>query len=651
METPSGSVIPDGRPFEQRARPTWIVGAFALFVFGMACATAAILVHDGRALALLAAPIVAGILYRLERREARRAPAKTPAISQRIPLNPAFLIALAPFVVLIPTLSIWFVSDDYGALVAFHHLSLAGFIKMFHSDLAAIVEGEPGREIRPLFAAFYFVNYKLWGLHPLGYHVFGLCAHTLNALLVFEIANRIAPGNSLRAALAGLLFALQPVDSMAVSWIAGTPAEILPTLFYLLALVFFMRYRLKPLRRYLAVSATAFLACLCIKEIAVTLPAMLVSYDLFERYRARGRVAGEAAASTQGPFPRLLAAYVPFAFLLMLYLAWRRVVFSRAPTPDEWATAIGFGSGETQTGLAHFAHWVAHVARFLVSHYVFAVRQLLLPFPLFVVGIVLGMYLVWALLLLRKRPADVDLSVILYFGLVWFMLADLPLLLAALDARHLYLPAVGPCIAVAFCALPAGSSARETGNVRLATAALLLALAGAQLTWLNEEFSGLVAFSRNEDKQLAAELDATPSQALLVVRYPAEEVLPFPLQPPFAPAELTRFHSLIAPPSAYGWPLPEWWQNMDALLHRAVSGAPAQSIELDLLVWNKQSGSYTRSKRVLPQGMVDSTIGNVTGHRPDVSGFTEEQGDALVDALAGLVLSGPRAEVAPQPLR
>lgn len=486
------------------------VDASLILLIGLACAAVTVLIYDGRVLTLLAAPIVASVLFGLERREARFSQARFTPAFRRMPLNPTFFIAGIVALVLIPTLSIRFVSDDLGALAAFHNLSVAGFFKMFHTDLASVVEGETGQEVRPLFAAFYFLNYKLWGLNPVGYHILGICAHALNALLVFHIAKQLIPGNSLRAALAGLLFALCPVNSVAVSWVAGIPAEILPTLFYLLAFFFFMRYRSKPRGLYLALSSAAFLACLCIKEVAVTLPVMLVCFDLFERYSPVRRPASEIEAHAPKPFWRLIPAYIPFAFLLGIYLAWRQFVFSHTLAQDQWVGALGLSSPNARMGLAYFGRQMAHVARYLVTHYVFALRQLLLPFPWFAEGIVLGIYLAWALPLLRKpQQHRRDLFPNLCIGLVWFFVADLPLLAAAPEARHLYLPAVGPSIAVAFLALPTSFGAKQSGNVRLAGIGLLLTLVATQLIWRNEAFRQMVLSSRNEGRRSVADRDAS----------------------------------------------------------------------------------------------------------------------------------------------
>ena len=234
--------------------------AFLLFLLSMGGAATALLVYDGKGRALLIGLLAGASLWGLESLESRYMTPSTRARSSHIAL-PAVIITLVSLAVCLPTLNLYFLSDDFGCLHAFHTPSLSQLLKMFHTDLAQVVEGESGQEIRPFYALYYMVSYNLWGLHPLGYHVTGILLHILNSLIVFRIAKDLVPGYIWRAGFAGLLFAVQPAHSEAVSWITGSPAEGLPTLFYLGAFVFFMRFRATNKPRYLALSAMAFLAC------------------------------------------------------------------------------------------------------------------------------------------------------------------------------------------------------------------------------------------------------------------------------------------------------------------------------------------------------------------------------------------------------
>ena len=71
---------------------------------------------------------------------------------------------------------------------------------------------------------------------------------------------------------------------------------------------------------------------------------------------------------------------------------------------------------------------------------------------------------------------------VVFFGLVWYLIADLPLLVASFEPRHLYLVAVGPCIATAFLIFPEEETAQDRlADLRFAAAAVLIGIFAAQL--------------------------------------------------------------------------------------------------------------------------------------------------------------------------
>jgi hypothetical protein len=262
----------------------WITGVFLLFLASLGGAATFILFRDGKGWVLLIALVAGALLWGLERLEirytagGRRRWGALPGY-----LLPVLIISLATFAACFPTLNIYFTGDDFGYVRFFHTPSLSQFLRLLHTDIGQVVWGEPRQELRPFFSLYYMVSYQLWGLNPLGYHLSSILLHIVNSLMVFRIVKELAPGKSWRAGFAGLLFAVQPVHSFTLSLICPLVADISPTFFYLAAFLCFMRFRATGLVRYLTLSAFAFAGCLLSKEIAVTLPVMVVSYDLFRR--------------------------------------------------------------------------------------------------------------------------------------------------------------------------------------------------------------------------------------------------------------------------------------------------------------------------------------------------------------------------------
>jgi tetratricopeptide (TPR) repeat protein len=171
---------------------------------------------------------------------------------------------------------------------------------------------------RPLISLSCVIDYSLWGLKPWGYHLTNIIFHCLNVLLFFHFFRKIFRNDGV-VFLASLLYAVSPIHTNAVSYIMGR-TDLFATLFFLSGMLMYRSFRVSVdgggrARRLIAALVFFCLALLC-KESAVTLPLIVVLYD----------VCFTDQFKKDGFRWRNLSAYIPYAVILVAYFFIRRLV-------------------------------------------------------------------------------------------------------------------------------------------------------------------------------------------------------------------------------------------------------------------------------------------------------------------------------------
>ncbi len=134
----------------------------------------------------------------------------------------------------------------------------------------------------PLVYTSFWLEHRLWGLRPAGYHAVNIFLHLLNCLLLWRLLRRLAvPGALLIAAV----FAVHPLHVESVAWIIERK-DLLSALFYLGAVLAWLRLvEVARVGHYLLL-VLLFTAGLLSKSVVVTLPLAL----LLVQWWRRGRV-------------------------------------------------------------------------------------------------------------------------------------------------------------------------------------------------------------------------------------------------------------------------------------------------------------------------------------------------------------------------
>ena len=135
---------------------------------------------------------------------------------------------------------------------------------------------KPGGYYRPMYTLSFMLDYHLWGLNTTGYHIFNITLHILNSLLLCFLFIRLGLGVKI-AYLAGILFALYPINCEAVSLIAAR-VEPLAAFFSLLCFIFFVN-GVKDRKFNFFLSVIFFIMALFTKESVLILPFMALIYS------------------------------------------------------------------------------------------------------------------------------------------------------------------------------------------------------------------------------------------------------------------------------------------------------------------------------------------------------------------------------------
>src|SRR5438128_1160061 len=228
---------------------------------------------------------------RLPRKPVDRAPGKG-WVSWLVPL----LIAVVTFATFLPALHNQFVNwdDDKNFLENPHYRGLGW------THLRWMWRTTQLGHYIPLTWMTFGLDYLLWGMNPLGYHLTNLLLHAANAVVFFFVARRILtlalPGPSERghalavsAGVAALVFAIHPLRVESVAWVTER-RDVLSGLFYLSTILMYLRAceREERGRGWYWGTVALFVGALLSKSMVVNLPVVLLILDVYPLRRLGG---------------------------------------------------------------------------------------------------------------------------------------------------------------------------------------------------------------------------------------------------------------------------------------------------------------------------------------------------------------------------
>jgi tetratricopeptide (TPR) repeat protein len=131
------------------------------------------------------------------------------------------------------------------------------------------------------------LDYVLWGMKPMGYHVTNLILHALNAVLCFlvlrELLRRARPEGTpgvldAVAAAGALFFSLHPLRVESVAWVTER-RDLTSGVFFLLTILTYLKWTEARKASWLAASVGCFAGMILCKAMGMTLPLALLAID------------------------------------------------------------------------------------------------------------------------------------------------------------------------------------------------------------------------------------------------------------------------------------------------------------------------------------------------------------------------------------
>ncbi|MBI5191787.1 MAG: tetratricopeptide repeat protein [Nitrospirae bacterium] len=235
---------------------------------------------------------------------------------------PLAVIAVACIGVYMNTLFCGLVDDDILQVLGNDWIKDVRNLPEIFTDTAwGFYSHKAGNYYRPMMHVVYMFNYHVFGLAPWGFHLVNVLLHFLVTVVAYMLARELLPRpvqpspvpHATPALVAALLFAVTPIHSESVAWVASVP-ELVYTLCFLTALYMYIKY-VHGFRPGYYISLAAYFVATLAKEPALTLPLVILCYEHgFRR-------AGERQATYIG-------RYAPYIAVSLLYLGIRYGVLS-----------------------------------------------------------------------------------------------------------------------------------------------------------------------------------------------------------------------------------------------------------------------------------------------------------------------------------
>lgn len=344
---------------------------------------------------------------------------------------------------------------------------------------------------RPIVTISYFIDYSLWHINPFGYHLTGVILHCLNTILIYILIN-LTSKNKLLGFISCVIFTIHPCLSEAVNCISYRE-DLLAAFFLLISFILFIKIsndlpvqkntpwinNLQTILIYLGSLLSFFLALLS-KEMAITLPLLIIIYEITLR-----------PLSLRKTILNKIWLYAGYLSITALYVYIRFFLFNLPHATIGYPEEGIFINIKTMTKvIASYIKLLFFPLTLNADHYV------PISAHLFDLEFICSLSLLIITLIITIRMFRYSRPV--SFSIVWFFITLIPVyniipIINIMSERYLYIPVIG------FCALIGALSSNKIDlNMIIKPANLRLALIGLFLLSLSV-FYAAITVKRNKD--------------------------------------------------------------------------------------------------------------------------------------------------------
>ena len=327
------------------------------------------------------------------------------------------------------------------------------FILIHRFDLKDIFRAST----RPVLDITFALNYYFGKLNVFGYHLVNLALHIANGIMLYFILfwtiNPVVSGNQSNSGNPINQINQHPIQTQAVTYIVSR-SSVLATTFYLLTLLLFIKaYGLraeskkpliKPSKLYLGGALVASCLAMGTKQIAATLPVMLLIYDFYFISDGKLKTVKSHWVTHLLMFSTVaIAVYLSFAGLSM-YISFD---YSKGVAMPQTEPITSFQYFLTQLHVIPYYIKLLFIPTNLNLDYDWPITRTL-DFPTMLYLVMLVILIALAVILFRRAR-------LVSFGIFWFFItlsvtSSFIVIHDVIFEHRLYLPSVGFAMVVAF---------------------------------------------------------------------------------------------------------------------------------------------------------------------------------------------------------